>query len=50
MCDMFSRMEDERLDYIRKGKMVEADVFGDQEDDADDSTLSVYPSFPEQIV
>jgi hypothetical protein len=39
MCDMFSRMEDERLDFVRKGKAAEADLFGDNEDDADDDTV-----------
>jgi len=29
VCDMFSRMEDERLDFIRKGKSVEAAHFAD---------------------
>src|ERR1700733_6019709 len=27
MCDMFSHMEDEHLDFVRKGKAVEAELF-----------------------
>ena len=40
ICDMFSRMEDERLDFIRRGKAVEAarlrDLEGFEDDDDDD--------------
>lgn len=36
MCDMFSRMEDECLDFVRKGKAVEAELFGNNDPDADD--------------
>ena len=40
MCDMFSRTEDERLDYVQKGKAVEAQQFrtnvnGNESDDED---------------
>jgi hypothetical protein len=38
MCDMFPRMEDERLDYIWKGKAAEADLFGDNNNNPDDDS------------
>lgn len=36
MCDMFSRLEDERLQYIRRGKQREALDFPGEGGDADD--------------
>lgn len=45
MCDMYSRVEDERLDFIRKSKKKEADLFRDpchefdEDDDGEDFNL-----------
>lgn len=56
VCDMFSRMEDERLDFVCKGKLVEAAHFAGQarkhgleidedgDDDEDNQFTSLHPS------